>query len=205
MAPPLACTEKDAGSTPAVSTPRERQGSRFAALFLSSLRSVNGKHAPFVRTKCGFDSCRRLLQTPVAQRTECCPATAAVAGSTPAGRTPRGRSSAGRAPERHSGEARSIRAVRFSKACGVTEARRAPTSLVRVRPLAGLLIRNHRGPEAARFRERRGNATAPRPGRGTPQAAAAPGKGRGARDPPQGTARGRTARAAASAAGRLKR
>jgi hypothetical protein len=51
----------------------------------SSLRSVNGKHTPFVRPRCGFDSCRRLL---------------------------RGRSSEGRAPERHSEEARSIRVVR---------------------------------------------------------------------------------------------
>jgi hypothetical protein len=54
---------------------------------LSSLRSVNGKHAPFVRPRCGFDSCRRLL---------------------------RGRSSAGRARERHFREARSIRVVRFT-------------------------------------------------------------------------------------------
>ena len=45
------------------------------------------QHAPFVRPKCGFDSCRGLS---------------------------RGRSSAGRAPERHSGEARSTRAVRFT-------------------------------------------------------------------------------------------
>jgi hypothetical protein len=51
------------------------------------LRSVNGKHAPFVRPRCGFNSCRRLLQTPVAQRRERCPATAEAAGSTPAGRT----------------------------------------------------------------------------------------------------------------------
>lgn len=51
------------------------------------LRSVSGKHAPFVRPRCGFESCRRLLHS-------------------------RGRSSDGRAPERHSGEARSIRAVR---------------------------------------------------------------------------------------------
>ena len=29
-------------------------------LHSSSLRSVNGKHAPFVRPRCGFDSCRRL-------------------------------------------------------------------------------------------------------------------------------------------------
>ena len=28
------------------------------------LRSVNGKHAPFVRPRCGFDSCRRLLRAP---------------------------------------------------------------------------------------------------------------------------------------------
>jgi hypothetical protein len=33
------------------------------------LRSVNGKHAPFVRPRCGFDSCRRLLAD-VAQREE---------------------------------------------------------------------------------------------------------------------------------------
>jgi hypothetical protein len=61
-----------AGSTPAVST--------------QCLRSVNGKHAPFVRPRCGFDSCRRLLRTPVAQRNERCPATAEDAGSIPAGR-----------------------------------------------------------------------------------------------------------------------
>ena len=78
----------------------------------SSLRSVNGKHAPFVRPRCGFDSCRRLLPTPVAQWTERCSATAEAAGSTPAGRTTRGRSSDGRAPGRHPGEARSIRVVR---------------------------------------------------------------------------------------------
>jgi hypothetical protein len=36
----------------------------------SGLRSVNGKHAPFVRPRCGFDSCRRLCHTPVAQRIE---------------------------------------------------------------------------------------------------------------------------------------
>lgn len=29
-------------------------------LSVSSLRSVNGKHAPFVRPRCGFNSCRRL-------------------------------------------------------------------------------------------------------------------------------------------------
>ena len=51
----LACNEEDVGSTPTVST--------------SCLRSVNGKHAPFVRPRCGFDSCRRLLRTPVAQWT----------------------------------------------------------------------------------------------------------------------------------------
>ena len=79
----------------------------------SRLRSVNGKHTPFVRPGCGFESCRRLSRTPVAQRTELRPATTEVAGSNPAGRTRCGRSSAGRAPERHSGEARSIRAVRF--------------------------------------------------------------------------------------------
>jgi hypothetical protein len=103
------------------------------------LRSVNGKHAPFVRPRCGFDSCRRLLHTPVAQRTERCPATAEAAGcraekepSASPRRAARnkigrrrcsriqpgvplgGRSSDGRAPGRHSGEARSIRVVRFT-------------------------------------------------------------------------------------------
>ena len=33
---------------------------RLRRLHESSLRSVNGKHAPFVRPRCGFDSCRRL-------------------------------------------------------------------------------------------------------------------------------------------------
>ena len=70
----LACNEEDVGSTPTVSTH-------------SGLRSVNGKHAPFVRPRCGFNSCRRLLHTPVAQRRERCPATAEAAGSSPAGRT----------------------------------------------------------------------------------------------------------------------
>ena len=52
------------------------------------------------------------FRTPVAQWTERCPATAAVAGSTPAGRVTSGRSSVGRAPGFHPGEARSRRVVR---------------------------------------------------------------------------------------------
>ena len=74
-----------------------------------------------IPTGCGntweeaLTACRRLrLLTPVAQRTERCPATAEAAGSSPAGRV-RGRSSVGRAPERHFGEARSNRAVRFRR------------------------------------------------------------------------------------------
>jgi hypothetical protein len=34
------------------------------------LRSVNGKHAPFVRPRCGFNSCRRLQHADVAQSVE---------------------------------------------------------------------------------------------------------------------------------------
>jgi hypothetical protein len=34
------------------------------------LRSVNGKHAPFVRPRCGFNSCRRLEHADVAQQAE---------------------------------------------------------------------------------------------------------------------------------------
>ena len=93
----------------------QRGGCRFDSDRLHlCLRSVNGKHAPFVRPRCGFDSCRRLLHTPVTQRRERCPAAAEAAGSSPAGRTTRGRSSEGRAPGRHPGEARSIRVVRFT-------------------------------------------------------------------------------------------
>jgi hypothetical protein len=40
---------EDAGSTPAISI---------------GLRSVNGKHAPLVWPRCGFDSCRRLFTRP---------------------------------------------------------------------------------------------------------------------------------------------
>ena len=43
----LACTEEERVRLPPSPPPR--------------LRSVNGKHAPFVRPRCGFDSCRRLL------------------------------------------------------------------------------------------------------------------------------------------------
>jgi hypothetical protein len=128
----------------------------------SSLRSVNGQHAPFVRPRCGFDSCRGLLLTLVAQRKsaalrrqrtlvrlqpgvpkrhvqglsldvarEAVPwgqpcgakrngmrktggqSPPSVPGTVP-GVEHRGRSSVGRAPERHSGEARSTRVVRFA-------------------------------------------------------------------------------------------
>jgi hypothetical protein len=96
------------------------------------LRSVSGKHAPVVRPRCGFESCRRLLPTPVAQWTERCPATAAAAGSTPAGRTrtsSRGRSSDGRAPGFHPGEARSIRVVRSHEGPRCNPARMASPEL----------------------------------------------------------------------------
>jgi hypothetical protein len=50
------------------------------------LRSVNGKHAPFVRPRCGFDSCRRLMCACSSEEEERCPAKAEVAGSIPVGR-----------------------------------------------------------------------------------------------------------------------
>ena len=137
------------GSTPSVRTRGRALGehlsfapSRTRVRFPPSplrLRSVNGQHAPFVRPRCGFNSCRRLSLTPVAQRTERCSATAVAAGSTPAGRTTCERSSAGRAPERHSGGGPFDPRRPVAQARGVTGARRAPTSSVRVRPLAGLL------------------------------------------------------------------
>ena len=67
------------------------------------------------------------------------------------------------------------------------------------RPLNGGAVR--RSPKQRGRRD----ASPPRPGRGTPQAAAAPGKGRRARDPPQGATRRGATRAAASAAGCLRR
>ena len=71
----LACNEEAVGSTPTVS-------------IHPSLRSVNGKHAPFVRPKCGFDSCRRLLTDARSSADlEHCSATAEAAGSNPAGRS----------------------------------------------------------------------------------------------------------------------
>ena len=84
------CTRGGFGRLPARHKTRYESAGRrgFESLRLhSSLRSVNGKHAPFVRPRCGFDSCRRLLPTPVAQWTERCSATAEAAGSSPAGRT----------------------------------------------------------------------------------------------------------------------
>jgi hypothetical protein len=90
----LACNEEDVGSTPTVSTLAE-------GLILRpppGLRSVNGKHAPFVRPRCGFDSCRRLSSN------------ARMCGC----------SSGGRAPGRHPGDTRSIRVFRSSQARGVT-------------------------------------------------------------------------------------
>ena len=65
----------------------------------------------------------------------------------------RGRSSSGRATERHSEEARSSRAVRLfiAQVRGVTGASRAPTSLVRVRILAGLPFLDSSRAEAARL------------------------------------------------------
>jgi hypothetical protein len=79
---------------------------------LARLRSVNGKHAPVVRPRCGFDSCRRLLRTLVAQRKSAALRRQRTLVRFQPG-VPRGRSSVGRAPERHSGEARSTRVVRL--------------------------------------------------------------------------------------------
>lgn len=46
-------------------TPKAAGRRGFESLRLHScLRSVNGKHAPFVRPRCGFNSCRRLSRDP---------------------------------------------------------------------------------------------------------------------------------------------
>ena len=79
---------------------------------LTCLRSVNSKHAPFVRPRCGFKSCRRLLRTPTARWIEHCLARAEDAGSTPAGRTHADVAQTAKAPGRQPGEARSTRVVR---------------------------------------------------------------------------------------------
>ena len=59
------------------------------------LRSVNGKHAPFVRPRCGFNSCRRLLRTPVAQRPRALPCEGRGRWFDSSRAYPRGRSSSG--------------------------------------------------------------------------------------------------------------
>ena len=136
--PESGATEEKAGSRPGPAPARIR------------LRSVNGKHAPFVRPRCGFDSCRGLhFRTPVAQRKERWSATPGAAGSTPAGRAQCGCGSAGRSPGRPPRRGRSDpgRPLDRSRARGVTGARRAPTSPVRVRILASLPFIDRRGPE----------------------------------------------------------
>ena len=103
------------------------------------LRSVNGKHTPFVRTGCGFDSCRRLLSYACSSVAEHRPATAEGAGSSPA------RCTHADVAHREKSTGAPLRRGPFepgrplSKIRGVTEACRAPTSVVRVRILASLL------------------------------------------------------------------
>jgi hypothetical protein len=133
-----------------------------------SLRSVNGKHAPFVRPRCGFDSCRR-LHADVAQREEHRSATpgrpvrsgpsAPIGGlaempSEPPGRAvrPEAASSVGPiaihywaslrpclgtaiAPRRRAASRQTLLGPWCNRG-----AWRAPTSPVRVRILAGLLV-----------------------------------------------------------------
>lgn len=87
----------------------------------SGLRSVNGKHTPFVRPGCGFESCRRLLSYARSSEDRVLPCDGSGRWFDSSRAYSRERSSSGRAPERHSGDARSTRAVRFrSKARGVT-------------------------------------------------------------------------------------
>ena len=128
-----------AGSTPAVSTtaslPMPPRGRAAWARGPLRLRSVNGKHAPFVRPRCGFDSCRRLLLVAVAQR------------RLRRGVQVRGRSSAGRAPERHFGEARSIRVVRFPQARGVSGSTASSNLAGPGSSPGGPALHDRRGPE----------------------------------------------------------
>jgi hypothetical protein len=93
------------------------------------------KHAPFVRPRCGFDSCRRLLLVAVAQR------------RLRRGVQVRGRSSAGRAPERHFGEARSIRVARFPQARGVSGSTASSNLAGPGSSPGGPALHDRRGPE----------------------------------------------------------
>ena len=101
----------------------------------ASTRPLYGRGAGSTPAGGSFD-------TPVAQWTERCPATAEDAGSIPAGRitadvaqTEEHRGATPGRPVRSGSSA----SRHDRQACGVTAARRAPTSLVRVRILAGLL------------------------------------------------------------------
>jgi hypothetical protein len=113
------------------------------------LRSVNGKHTPFVRPRCGFDSCRRLLRTPVAQRRERCLRVPLGVAGFDSSRAYHFADVAQREEHRSATPGRPVRSgSSASQARGVTGARRAPTSSVRVRDLAGLLQQqDRRGPE----------------------------------------------------------
>jgi hypothetical protein len=131
-------------------------------------RSVNGKHTPFVRPRCGFDSCRGLLSRPklsgqsaVLRRrrplVRVRPRTRSVWRSRTSGGVwgnrevpPAGSTHADVAQPAEHRSATPGRPVRSgpsaSQARGVTGAHRAPTSTVRVRILAGLLYRDRCGP-----------------------------------------------------------
>jgi hypothetical protein len=109
------------------------------------LRSVNGKHAPFVRPRCGFNSCRRLFTyaRSSADRALLCEGRGRWFESSRAYlRTWLRRMSTGAPPRPgpfDSGRPLS-RLRQPSQARGVTGACRAPTSAIRVQILAGLLF-----------------------------------------------------------------
>ena len=126
------CEPRGAGSNPVghlvradaehrVSSPRCKRGASRCGGSTPSVRTQfdQGDEALVESTslatrRSGFDS-RRLHRASVVSTASTRPLYGRGAGSTPAGGSSRGRSSVGRAPERHFGEARSIRAVRFRR------------------------------------------------------------------------------------------
>ena len=198
----------------------------------SRLRSVNGKHAPFVRPRCGFNSCRRLSNSPATVDEEgsrrtvgsrlrprergssirrgCCVRSAAEHRvATRRGPFEPGRP-LGTSPwcSRQHGELQP-RTPGFEswRACSTTDRPFSESDVARSRGRAPPRLRRPPGCRGHTHHPTRGETNAPahRSGCGAPPQDAAPGKGDPARDASQGAARAGTARAVASPTGRLRR
>jgi hypothetical protein len=163
---------------------RARAGSTPAVSIHARLRSVNGKHAPFVRPRCGFDSCRRLLLHAQAR---------GVGGQHGELQPRRPGFEPWRACLEHLNADRTaleMHAVVATRAQSISDT------------ASGAHTARRRGTPITTRGET--NAPAHRSGRGADPQDAASGQGDPARDPSQGAPRAGTTRAVASPTGRLR-